>query len=187
MRRPITANEALGWSRADPGLHHPRHLHPDGKRKGFRLGTLTTGPGGPTALTGTTDPPHLQLSGKKKQSLRQPLPTQACIENGRCQTAGVLVRVSCGGEACTARAKGKLTKVKKDKLKSPRAPGGFGSADLVRGETTATLALKLTRKQRSQARKGARRGREGQGEGHRRATDAASHLETAKRTIRLVK
>jgi hypothetical protein len=72
----------------------------------------------------------------------------------------VKVNASCGDETCTLSGEGKLTKVKKDKLKP-------ASADLGPGETT-TLKLFFTKKsQRPRDPQGARRGREGQGEGHR--------------------
>jgi hypothetical protein len=153
------------------------------------LGILTTGPGGPTmGLSGAgpapTDPPNLQLSGKKKQSLSQGgFPTHACIENGRCPP-NVQVKVSCGDVQCTARAKGKLTKVKKDKL---HAIGDKpGSTDLEAGETD-TLALKLTKKTRNRVREALAEGKKVKAKLTVRAKDAAGNVATAKGTIKLVK
>ena len=52
-----------------------------------------------------SDPPDLRLSGPKRQN-----PQRDHI----CDSAGceVIVKVRCGDEACIARAKGRLTKVK---------------------------------------------------------------------------
>jgi hypothetical protein len=163
--------------------------------KGFRGGTLTTGPGGPTvALTGTTDPGHLRLSGRKKQSLRQGPPTRGCLEHGRCPSS-VQVKASCGDagypadaqggldDLCTARVKGKLTKVKKDKLKPVRR---LASTDLAPGETE-TLALKLTKKTGRQVRKALDEGEKVEAKVTVRGRDAAGDVQTAKSTIRLVK
>jgi hypothetical protein len=106
-------------------------------------------------------PPDLQLSGKKKQELGN----------------AVKVKASCGDEACTANAEGKLTKVKKDKLKP-------ASADLGPGETT-TLKLKLTKKTRKKAGKALDKGKKVQSKVTVDATDEVGNLATAKRTIRL--
>jgi hypothetical protein len=163
---------------------------------GFRLGALTTGPGGPTVtLTGTTDPGHLELSGRKKQSLGQGVPRPTgCLENERCPS-NVKVKASCGDFGypssyyptetlmCTARAEGKLTKVKKHKLKPTRR---LGSTDLQPGDT-GLLMLKVTKKQRNQARKALDGGEKVQAKVTVEATDAAGNVAIAKRTIKLVK
>jgi hypothetical protein len=163
---------------------------------GFRLGALTTGPGGPTVtLTGTTDPGHLELSGRKKQSLGQGVPRPTgCLENERCPS-NVKVKASCGDFGypssyyptetlmCTARAEGKLTKVKKHKLKPTRR---LGSTDLQPGDTDL-LMLKVTKKQRNQARKELDGGEKVKAKVTVHATDAAGDVQTAKRTIKLVK
>jgi hypothetical protein len=166
--------------------------------EGFKGGTLTTGPGGPTAaLTGTTERPHLRLSAKKKQSLRRALPTRACLEEGRRCKSAVKVKASCGDMgypssyegrlmvACTARAKGKLTKVKKDKLKPPRGPGS-AVADLTPGDTE-NMMLKLTNRTRKQARKALAEGKNVQAKVTVKATDAAGNVAVEKRTVKLVK
>ena len=106
-------------------------------------------------------PPELQLSGKKKQELGN----------------AVKVKASCGDEACTASGEGKLTKVKKDKVKP-------ASADLGPGET-ATLKLKLTKKTRKKAGKALDEGKKVQAKVTVDATDEAGNLATAKRTIKL--
>ena len=106
-------------------------------------------------------PPDLQLSGKKKQELGN----------------AVKVKASCGDEACTASAEGKLTKVKKDKLKP-------ASAGLGPGETT-TLKLKLTKKTRKKADKALDKGKKVQAKVTVDATDTVGNLATAKRTIKL--
>jgi hypothetical protein len=105
-------------------------------------------------------PPDLQLSGKKKQKLGK----------------AVKVSASCD-EACTASGEGKLTKVKKDKVKP-------ASADLGPGETT-TLKLKLTKKTRKKAGKALDKGKKVQAKVTVDATDAVGNLATAKRTIKL--
>jgi hypothetical protein len=165
--------------------------------KGTRRGTLTTGPGGAKkALTGTTDPPNLHLSGKTKQSVTQEIPTHTCFENGRCHLTGVQVGVSCGHVECTARATGKLTKVKKDKLKPSRNRSAGASANLEPGQTTTVLWLKLTRNQRKQVSKALAEGKEVKAKVTVRAraatrNDGAEHVAgpvvTARRTIELVK
>ena len=91
----------------------------------------------------------------------------------------VQVKVSCGDEWCTARAKGKLTNVKNDKLKprSPRvAPGEW-----------AILNLGLTLETRKQALKALDSGKNVQAKVTVDATDAAGNVATAKRTVKLVK
>jgi hypothetical protein len=70
--------------------------------------------GAQTATSSTGEPvdsvkPDLQVSAKKKQN---PQANKVC-NRYQCD---VRVKASCGDEACTARAKGKLTKVKNDKL-----------------------------------------------------------------------
>jgi hypothetical protein len=92
----------------------------------------------PSGEPGDSARPDLQLSGKKKQD---PQAEKIC-DRYQCD---VRVKASYGDEACTLRAKGKLTKVKKDKLKP-------ASADLAPGERT-NLGLYLTEKTRKKARK----------------------------------
>jgi hypothetical protein len=149
--------------------------------KGPRPGTLTTGPGGPTvALTGGGEPdnrrpPDLQLSGKKKQSPQDDFP--GC-DRGACN---VHLRVSCGDHECTARAKGKLTNVKNDKL-TPAGPS------VVAPGKTKNLGPELTQdRQREHVRKALDRGEKVRAKVTVRAKDAAGNVATAKRTIKLVK
>jgi hypothetical protein len=89
----------------------------------------------------------------------------------------VKVKASCGADACTARAEGKLTKVKKDKLQGSKLP-------IVPGETR-TLKLRLTKKMREEALKAVDKGKNVQAKVTVRATDEAGNLAAAKRTIRL--
>ena len=158
---------------------------------GPRRGTLSTGAGGPTvALTGkgvSTPTPWdwpVELSGPKKLnptihpgSCDGPTPAFTCGANCERYSCAVIVRASCGGGACTARAEGKLTKVENDKLK-PR------SIDLVPGETK-TLELKVPLKTRLQAGKALAEGKKVRAKVTVRATDAAGNVATAKRTIRI--
>ena len=140
--------------------------------------------GAQTTLAGGDPAPDLQLSGPKEQSLRQgDSDTHACIENERCQ-AHVKVKASCGDVACSARAKGKLTKVKTDKLKPLR---DLASAELEAGELGDTLVLKLTKSQRKQVRKALNKGENVKAKVTVRAKDAAGNVATEKRTIKLVK
>ena len=139
-------------------------------------GVMALGAQTATSTTGTVDrvPPDLQLSGTK--TTQNPQADTFC-ERGRCN---VFVKVSCGDEACTARARGKVTKVKNDKLE----PGG--GKDLEPGETR-TLALYMTPTTRKQARKALAEGKNVTAKVTVRAEDAAGNVATAKRTIRLVK
>jgi hypothetical protein len=144
-------------------------------RKSQRRGTLTAGPGEPTvALTGTAERSHLQLSGPKKQSPQDDYP--GC-DGGACD---VRVEASCGGGECTARSKGKLTHVKNDELKPT-------SVDVAPGQTKGT-GLELTKEsQRKQVRKALAEGKNVQAKVTVRAKYASGKVETAKRTIKLVK
>jgi hypothetical protein len=145
--------------------------------KGPRLGTLTTGPGGPTvALTGGGErddqrPPDLKLSGPKKQD---PQEDKICDQH----FCKVRVRVSCGDEECTARAKGKLTNVKNDKL---RPDGGVVAPGETRG-----LQLELNDRQREHVRKVLDEGEKVRAKVTVRAKDAAGDVTTAQRTVKLV-
>jgi hypothetical protein len=138
--------------------------------------------GAQTALAGGDPAPELQLSGPKKQSPWRNAKGHGCVENERCQPH-VKVTTSCGDVACTARAKGKLTKVKKDKLEPLR---GLASADLAPGEGEP-LVLKLTKKQRKQVRKALDDGEKVQAKVTVEAKDAAGNVATATRSIKLVK
>ena len=91
--------------------------HGMGRRFVIVIGVAATGVialGAQSASSTTGDPvdstpPDLQLSTPKKQD---PQNAEFC-DRGACS---LIVRVSCGDEACTALATGKLTKVKMDKL-----------------------------------------------------------------------
>jgi hypothetical protein len=157
---------------------------PTGESKGPRPGTLTTGPGGPTmALTGNGEPrdsvpPDLQLSGPKKQDPQDQDEYPGC-DGHHCD---VKIKVSCGDEWCTARAKGRLTNVKLDKLRSS------GPAEIAPGETSKGSGPELRKdSQRKQVRKALAEGKNVQAKVTVRATDAAGNVATAKRTIKLVK
>ena len=91
----------------------------------------------------------------------------------------MIVRASCGGGACTARAEAKLTRVKNDKLK-PRS-----IYRLTRVETR--LELKVPLKTRIQAGKALAEGKKVVAKVTVRARDAAGNVTTAKRTIKIVK
>jgi uncharacterized membrane protein len=94
----------------------------------------------------------------------------------------VIVEVSCGDEACTTRAKGRLTNVKNDKL-SPDGPNVVAP-----GKTLKRTGPEMTTEtQRKQVRKALRKGEKVQAKVTVRAKDAAGNVATAKRTIRLVR
>jgi hypothetical protein len=154
---------------------------PTGKDKGPRPGTLTTGPGGPTmALMGYGEPrdsvpPNLKLSGPKRQD-----PQNDGYTDG--WHANLHLNVSCGDEWCTARASGRLTNVKEDRL-SPDGPW-----DIEPGERAHNMGPELTRySQRREVRKALARGENVQAIVTVRATDLSGNVATAKRTIKLVK
>jgi hypothetical protein len=90
----------------------------------------------------------------------------------------VKAKASCGADACTARAEGKLTKVKQDKLEPS------GRVDVRAGETR-TLHLRLTTKMREKALEAIDKGKNVQAKVTVDATDAAGNVATAKRTITL--
>jgi hypothetical protein len=161
---------------------------------GPRHGTLSTGPGGPTmALTGkgvTTPTPwdwpvELSVREKKQDPVIHPGgcdgPTPALTCGANCEHNSCVVRLkaSCGGGSCTARAEGKLTRVKNDKLRP-------SSIDLRPGEWK-TLVLKVPLKTRIQAGKALAEGKKVEAKVTVRATDAAGNVTTAKGTIRIVK
>ena len=89
--------------------------------------------------------------------------------------------MSCGDEACTVRATGKLTNVKRDKLVPVRClcPRAGGTFDL--GPELAKEA------QRREVRKALAEGENVKAKVTVKATDAAGNVATAKRTITLVK
>jgi hypothetical protein len=133
-----------------------------------------------------SDPPDLQLSGPKKQN---PQADEVNDRGGR----NVHLRVSCGDEACTARATGKLTNVKKGACgrsahRSPcRKLSPNGPKVVPPGETRA-LGPELTKdSQCREVRKALADGKNVQAKITVRAKDAAGNVATAKRTIKLVK
>ena len=125
---------------------HTEGKHEMGKRFAIVIGVAAAGVmalGAQTAVAGgepvDSTKPDLQLSAKKTQheaigartdcDPKKPLPLVcgAC-DSGACD---ITVKASCGDEACTPRAKGKVTKVKHDKLE----PDEPGTQDLAPGET----------------------------------------------------
>jgi hypothetical protein len=165
-----------------------------GRRFAIVIGVAAAGVmalGAQTVLAGghpvDSVPPDLQLSGKKKQhptigartDCGQKDPPLVCggCDRGRCN---VVVSASCGDEACTASAEGKVTKVKHDKL----VPSELSSS-LVAPDETVKLGLKLTKKTRKEAGTALDEGEKVEAKVTVRATDAAGNVATEKRTIRL--
>jgi hypothetical protein len=126
------------------------------------------------AQMATAGEPDLQLSGPKKQNPQQ---DRSCHEFG----CDVIVKVRCGDEECTARAKGKLTNVKKARL-TPIFP-----TTVVPPGARRDVALQLKKTQRKQVRNALDNGEKVRAEVTVRATDAAGNVATAKRTVKLVK
>jgi hypothetical protein len=164
-----------------------------GKRFAIVIGVAAAGVmalGAQTATSSTVGPvdrtpPDLQLSGPKKQN-----PT---IRPGSCPGAlscracdgtscDVIVKASCGDEKCHARATGKLTKVKKEKL----ATWHRNRSVIHPGETDG-LELRVPKKARIQAGKALAEGKKVEAKVTVHAKDAAGNVTTAKRTIRFVK
>jgi hypothetical protein len=156
-----------------------------GKRFTIVIGLAAVGVmalGTQTASSTTGDPvdstpPDLQLSGPKKQN---PQKDEVCDSH----FCNLIVRVSCGDEACTARATGKLTNVKMDKL-DPDGP-----LDVAPGKPFGPprIGPELRKKeQRKQVRQALDEGENVQAKVTVKATDAAGNVATAKRTITLVK
>jgi hypothetical protein len=163
-----------------------------GKRFAIVIGVAAAGVmalGAQTASSTTGDPvdstpPDLQLSGKKTQHVaigartdcgqkEPPLGCYAC-DGGVC---AIIVKASCGDEACTARGRGTLTKVKNEKLRT-------ASTDVAPGETSG-LEMYMTKKTRKKAGKALDDGEKVKAKVTVKATDAAGNVATAKRTIRL--
>jgi hypothetical protein len=135
------------------------------------------------AAAGPVDsvPPDLQLSGPKKQKL-----SPASCEGALNCRSSAQVKASCGHEACTLSAEGKLTKVKKDKPLKPASADLEGCTDRC-GQNRATLGLVLSPSTRKKALKAIDEGKKVHAKVTVEATDAAGNVATAKRTIRLVK
>jgi hypothetical protein len=119
-------------------------------------------------------PPDLQLSGPKRQS-----PQANSCGSLRCD---LRVQASCGDEECTARANGKLTNVKNDKLTSEDP-----TTRVIAPGEAKKLWLPLSPSQRKQARKAIAEGEKVKAKVTVRASDAAGNEATAKRTIKIVK
>ena len=154
-----------------------------GKRFAIVIGVAAAGVmalGAQTAAAGgepvDSVPPDLQLSGKKKQSIGIDPECEF-----RCAIWTVEVKASCGDEACTVRANGKLTNVKSDKLIKPHIDVDL---HLAPGETR-NIRLVPTKSQRKPARKALAEGKNVQAKVTVEATDAAGNVATAKRTITL--
>jgi hypothetical protein len=137
--------------------------------------------GAQTATSSTVDPvdstpPDLQLSGKKKQELGN----------------AVKVKASCGDEACTVSGEGNLHAADGHRGDSQGSKWWLkpwlkkANADLGPGETT-TLELPLGHTQRKVAGKVLDKGKKVEAKVTVEATDAAGNVETATRTITLVK
>ena len=164
---------------------HTEGKYEMGRRFAIVIGVAAAGVmalGAQTALAGgepvDSVKPDLQLSGPKKQSPQNDGPN--CDGGGGGPACDVIVNVSCGDEECTARAKGRLTNVKHDKL-SP------GVKVVPPGETKRVGPDQLNKSQRQDVRKALDNGENVQAKVTVRATDAAGNVATAKRTIRLVK
>jgi hypothetical protein len=144
---------------------------------------VATSPAQSTMGPVDSDPPHLQLSGAWQQSYRRVIVPPSGSERWwlGCDRAycDVLVGVSCGDEACTARTRGRLTRVEKDKLRG-------WSVDVDPGRTRKT-GVHLRLKTRKQALKALDNGEPVRAKVTVRAKDAAGNVATAKRTIRIVK
>jgi hypothetical protein len=102
--------------------------------------------------------------------------TPGCTD--RCGPWAVAVNASCGHEACTLSAKGKLTKGKNDKLDGARGID-------VRPHETRTLHLRLTTRMREKALEAIDKGKNVQAKVTVDAPDASGNVATAKRTITL--
>ena len=97
------------------------------------------------------------------------------------------VRSSCGDKACTVRATGRLTNVKRDKLESVTAGAGTGCLCPQAGGTFNLGPGLAYEAQRREVRKALDEGKNVKAKVTVRATDAAGNVATAKRTITLVK
>jgi hypothetical protein len=141
--------------------------------------------GAQTALAGgesvDSTPPDLQLSGPKKQSPQNAKPEPGASHCPRSLACYLKVRMSCGDEACTVLATGKLTNVKRDKLfptacLCPQAGGTFNLGPELAWEA-----------QRREVRQALANGENVKAKVTVKAKDAAGNVATAKRTITLVK
>ncbi len=164
----------------------PREVHDEFVCRRDRSGPLSDhGLKAGLAATSTTEervdrtPPDLRLSGDTKQ---QPDAPRIICDMGRCD---VTVKVSCGDEECTARARGRLTKVKNDKLEPDQ---GRYPARIRQPGRKLTLGPEMRKEtQRKQVRKALAEGKKVEAKITVRAWDAAGNVATAKRTIRFVR
>jgi hypothetical protein len=141
-------------------------------------GVMALGAQTATSTTRPVDrvPPDLRLSGAKTQHAEGP---RRHCDSHFCD---VIVEVSCGDEACTERSKGKLTKVKNDKLEPD------GNWRVAPGETLKGTGPEMRNvTQRKQVRKALAEGKNVRAKVTVRAKDAAGNVATAHRTIKLVK
>jgi hypothetical protein len=98
----------------------------------------------------------------------------------------VVVAASCGGEACTLRAKGKLTNVKNDRLRPARC--SVDRCELWEEPgLTQLVSLGLSGRTHKKAYRAIDNGKNVKAKVTVEATDAAGNVATAKRTITLVK
>ena len=164
----------------------PREVHDEFVCRRDRSGPLSHhGLKAGLAATSTTEervdrvPPDLRLSGATKQSQAIVPPRGGGGWWLGCdrQFCDVTVMVSCGDEACTARATGKLTKVKNGNLLA-------GRRDPDPGETRP-IRLHLKLKTRKQALEALDDGEKVRAKVTVRAKDAAGNVATAKRTIKI--
>ena len=165
--------------------------HKMGRRFAILIGVAAAGVmalGAQTASSTTGDPvdstpPDLQLKGPKKQSPQNAKPIgapQVCV--GDPYPCNLIVLMSCGDEACTVRATGRLTNVKRYKLAGSAAVVPTGPGD------TFGLGPSLWKEaQRREVRKALAEGENVKAKVTVSATDAAGNVATAKRTITLVK
>ena len=168
---------------------HTEEKHEMGKRFAIVIGVAAAGVmalGAQTALaTGESvdsTPPDLQLSGPKKQSPQ---------DDGLCdrQRCDLQVKASCGDRWCTARAKGRLTNVNKDKL-SPAFPwdhAQYPAPGITPGQRSQTGPELSNDRQRKQVRQALAEGKTVKAKVTVKATDTSGNVATAKRTITLVK
>jgi hypothetical protein len=153
-----------------------------GRRFAIVIGVAAAGVvalGAQTALAGGA--PGLHLAGDKTQShaIVPPIGDEGWWMGCDRFYCNVQVKVSCD-QWCTARAKGKLTNVKKDKFK-PKKTGRLAPGEW------ASLNLQMTLEMRKQALEALDDGKNVHAKVTVRARDKAGNVATAKRTIKLVK
>jgi hypothetical protein len=159
---------------------HTKGKHEMGKRFAIVIGVAAAGVMALGAQTATSagpvdsTPPDLQLSGPKKQN---PFSGHRARE---LKGAPVVVKVSCGDEACIASAEGE---VKNEILR----PWNHGEGTTLEPGETELAVLKLDHRTQPKARKALENGKKVKAKVTVEAEDAAGNVATAKRTIKLVK